>query len=108
MFNNQQATVLFKQNYHAEANTIINQGGSYSGKTFSIQQVLFCRACETEKQVITVVGQDIPNLKAGVLRDALGIYNSSETLQALVKSYNKTDRIFEFHNGSTEYFSANH
>jgi phage terminase large subunit len=100
MFNNQKATILFKQNYYAKSNTIVNQGGSHSGKTFAIQQVLFCHACEAEKQVITVVGQDIPNLKAGVLRDALSIYNSSETLQALVKSYNKTDRVFEFHNGS--------
>jgi phage terminase large subunit len=108
MFNNQRATILFKQNYYTEAHIVVNQGGSHSGKTFSIQQVLFCRACEAEKQVITVVGQDIPNLKAGVLRDALGIYNSSETLQTLVKRYNKTDRVFEFHNGSAEYFGANH
>jgi phage terminase large subunit len=106
MFNNQRATILFKQNYYTEAHIVVNQGGSHSGKTFSIQQVLFCRACEAEKQVITVVGQDIPNLKAGVLRDALGIYNSSETLQALVKSYNKTDRIFEFRNGSVIEFKS--
>ncbi|MDP9048298.1 MAG: terminase large subunit [Bacteroidota bacterium] len=106
MFNNQKATVLFKQNYNAGASTIVNQGGSHSGKTFAILQVLFCRACETGKQVITVVGQDIPNLKAGALRDALSIYNSSGTLRGLVKNYNKTDRIFEFHNGSIIEFKS--
>lgn len=100
MFNNNSATVLFKQNYDAGGGTVVNQGGSNSGKTFSILQVLFCRAGEAEKQVITVVGQDIPNLKAGALRDALSIYNSSGILRDLVKRYNKTDRIFEFRNGS--------
>jgi len=58
--------------------------------------------------VITVVGQDIPNLKAGALRDALNIYNSSDQLKTLVKNYNKTDRIFEFHNGTAKHPRTNH
>ncbi|MDN5287711.1 MAG: hypothetical protein JWR38_3985 [Mucilaginibacter sp.] len=41
------------------------------------------------------MAQDIPNLKAGALRDALDIYHNSTILQAAVKNYNKTDRIFE-------------
>ena len=93
-------TVLFKKNYLSTAQTVVNQGGTSSGKTYSILQVLFCKASESEKQVITVVGQDMPNLKAGALRDALKIYNSSSALQSMVKSYNKTERLFEFHNGS--------
>lgn len=107
MFKQQTATVLFLENYSSAANIIINQGGSSSGKTYAIMQVLYCRACETDKQVVTVVGQDIPNLKSGVLRDALKIYNSSAELRAAIKSYNKTDRIFEFHNGSAKYTSPN-
>ncbi|MDB5109269.1 MAG: terminase [Mucilaginibacter sp.] len=103
---NYEATILFKQNYTSTAHVVINQGGTNSGKTYAIEQVLFCLACETEKQVITVVGQDIPNLKAGALRDALTIYNKSEELQLLVKNYNKTDRIFEFHNGTIIEFKS--
>jgi len=100
-------SVLFKQNYASSANVVVNQGGTSSGKTYAIEQVLFCLACDTkEKLVITVVGQDIPNLKVGALRDALGIYNSSPELQAVVKSYNKTDRIFEFNNGSIIEFKS--
>lgn len=97
---NYEASVLFKLNYASAAHVVINQGGTSSGKTYAIQQVLFCLACEKDKQVITVVGQDIPNLKAGVLRDALTIYNQSSQLKKLVKNFNKTDRIFEFYNGS--------
>jgi len=100
------ATVLFRQNYNSTAHIVINQGGTSSGKTYAIEQVLFCLACATEKLVITVVGQDIPNLKAGALRDAANIYSSSSALQAMVKNYNKTDRIFEFHNGSLIEFKS--
>jgi phage terminase large subunit len=97
---NNEASVLFKRNYASTAHIVINQGGTSSGKTYAIEQVLFCLACEKDKQVITVVGQDIPNLKAGALRDALAIHNKSSQLKKLVKNFNKTDRIFEFHNGS--------
>lgn len=98
--------ILFKQNYYSTAQLVINQGGTGSGKTYAIEQVLFCLACENHKQVITIVGQDIPNLKAGALRDALNIYNNSDHLKAMIKTYNKTDRIFEFHNGTIIEFKS--
>lgn len=100
------SSILFKQNYNSAAHIIINQGGTSSGKTYSIEQVLFCLACEAGKQVITVVGQDIPNLKAGALRDAMSIYYSSNILQSMVKSYNKTERVFEFHNNTVIEFKS--
>ena len=100
-------TVLFKQNYAAAANTVVNQGGSSSGKTYAILQALFCLATnKNQKLVITVVGQDIPNLKAGALRDALTIYQASAPIKAMVKSYNKSDRIFHFHNGTIMEFKS--
>lgn len=101
-----EGTVLFKQNYNSTANIVVNQGGTSSGKTYSIIQVLFCKACEAEKQVITIVGQDMPNLNAGAVRDALKIYHSSPALQSMVKSYNKTEKLFEFYNGSTKYIGS--
>ena len=101
-----QASVLFTANYGATAHTVVNQGGTSSGKTFAIMQVLFCIACERPMQVITVVGQDIPNLKAGALRDALKIYNGSAQVSACVKSYNKSERVFEFINGTIMEFKS--
>ena len=86
-------SALFKYNYHAAAHIVVNQGGTSSGKTYAIEQVLFCLACSQQKLVITIVGQDIPNLKSGALRDALSIYNSSAELRKLVKSYNRTDEV---------------
>lgn len=105
---NQQASVLFTANYDVTPHIVINQGGSSSGKTYAIMQVLFSLAGELPKQVITVVGQDIPNLKAGALRDALKIYNDSKQITASIKSYNKSERIFLLRNGSAEYIGPSH
>ena len=98
MFFGCKASSLFTRNYYTDSHIIVNQGGSSSGKTHAIIQVLFCLACQNSKQVITIVGQDIPNLKAGVLRDALNIYADCQLLAEQIKSFNKSERIFEFFN----------
>lgn len=101
-----QTSVLFKHNYHTTAQVVVNQGGTSSGKTYAIEQVLFTLACEQPKVVITVVSQDIPNLKAGAMRDAQSIVSSSAELQRMIRSFNKSDRIYEFHNGSLLEFKS--
>ncbi|ASU33149.1 PBSX family phage terminase large subunit [Mucilaginibacter xinganensis] len=102
----QKASVLFSKNYYTDKHVAVNQGGTSSGKTVAILQVLFSLACQTEGLVITVVGQDIPNLKSGALRDALNIFYGWPELQLMVKSYNRTDRIFEFYNGTIVEFKS--
>lgn len=97
---------LFYANYTPTAPGVINQGGTSSSKTYSILQVLFVLLAETGRLTCTVVGQDIPNLKVGALRDALDIYAGSEPLQQLIRSYNKSERIFEFVNGSVLEFKS--
>jgi phage terminase large subunit len=101
-----QTSDVFAWNYQATAPVIINQGGTSSGKTYSILQVLFAKLAAAPNLVCTVVGQDIPNLKAGALRDALDIYSSSETLRGLISAYNSQDRIFKFVNGSLLEFKS--
>lgn len=98
-------SVLFEANYNAVEDVIVNQGGSSSGKTYSILQCLFTKAVQAPC-VITVVGESIPNLKAGALRDALDIYNNSEELRKFISDYNRTDRIFQFTNGSIMEFKS--
>lgn len=97
---------LFKANYEATEEIIINQGGSSSSKTYSILQVLFAKWVSEPNIVITVVGQDIPNLKAGALRDALTIWSSSKELQAVTLDFNKSDRIFTSKFGSIIEFKS--
>lgn len=103
---------LYLKNYEARlpdggrAAVVINQGGTSSGKTYTILQVLFTLLSERPNQVCTVVGQDIPNLKAGALRDADSILESSPDLRALIASYNKSDRVYTWHNGSIMEFKS--
>ncbi len=108
MHTDYQASVLFLKNYHAQSHIVINQGGTSSGKTYAIMQVLFCIACENAGLVITVVGQDIPNLKAGALRDSLKIYSDSAQVASCIRSYNRSELIFEFNNGTAEYIGTNY
>lgn len=96
---------VFEANYTSTADIIVNQGGSSSGKTFSILQVLGVKAVQ-EPVVITIVGQDIPNLKKGALRDWQNIVANSKPLRSFIKSYNKTDRVYEFTNGSLMEFTS--
>jgi phage terminase large subunit len=99
-------SILFKCNYEAQKHVVVNQGGTSSGKTFAIQQVLFAIACENAGQVITIAGQDIPNLKAGAMRDAQTIVNQSDHIQGMIRAFNKSDRVYEFHNGSIIEFKS--
>lgn len=100
------ASPIFNANYGASKHKVVNQGGTSSGKTYSILQVLFVLLAAAPNLVCTVVGQDIPNLKKGAIRDADSIVRNSDELTALIRSYNKQDRIYEYHNGSIMEFTS--
>jgi phage terminase large subunit len=97
---------VFRWNYETDADVVINQGGTSSSKTFSILQVLFLKAIETAGSIITVAGQDIPNLKRGAIRDAKNIVATTAEIAHHIKSYNGTDKIFNFTNGSIIEFTS--
>lgn len=98
---------LYLANLNSKADVVVNQGGTSSGKTYSILQVLFSIAISEPNKTITVAGQDIPNLKVGAIRDALSILESSVELQSLIdKPYNKTERTFTFKSGSVIEFKS--
>lgn len=100
MFN---VSKVWHDNYTSEADIIVNQGGTDSGKTYAIMQLLFYYAITTNPPkidpVITIVGESIPNLKKGAYRAAEGIYLSTPGLSGYVRQWNKGDRIFYFKNG---------
>lgn len=79
--NDEEKSPLYFANLYSDKRININQGGTSSGKTFSILDVLFTLGASKENQVITVVGQDIPNLKKGAYRDAKHIWGSSKIYQ---------------------------
>lgn len=98
-------SALYRQNFVSNADIVVNQGGTSSGKTYAILQVLFAKAI-SETCIITVVGQDIPNLKVGALRDAIDIHNGDNAIKQQVTFYNRSDRVFSFLNGSIMEFNS--
>lgn len=98
-------SALYRQNFVSNADIVVNQGGTSSGKTYAILQVLFAKAI-SETCIITVVGQDIPNLKVGALRDAIDIHNGDKAIKQQVTFYNRSDRVFSFLNGSIIEFNS--
>ena len=98
-------SLLYHSNYKSKADVIVNQGGTSSGKTYAILQVLFSKAIK-DSCIITVVGQDIPNLKVGAFRDALDIINADPAIRQQIFHYNKGDRVFTFNNQSIIEFKS--
>ena len=97
---------LYHANLNATERTVVNQGGTSSGKTYSIMQVLFVLGMMNERKVITVVGQDVPNLKKGAYRDAKTILDGSPLLQTWWPYVNEGERIIRCVNGSIMEFSS--
>ena len=91
---------------------IIHQGGTSSSKTYSIMQLLLLKAAEKER-TITVIGQDLPNLKVGPIKDTLQIIAKAPSLLEYLKGgslrtgYNKSGSpTFTFANGSILEFKS--
>ena len=97
---------LYDANINSTERTVVNQGGTSSGKTYSIMQVLFVLGMQEARQVITVVGQDIPNLKVGAYRDAKTILESSPLLSQWWNTINEGERIIKCVNGSIIEFKS--
>jgi phage terminase large subunit len=85
---------------------IILQGGQWSGKTYGTIQKNFFDCYRYPDTVCTVVGRDVPFLKRGAVRDALHIYRETPELKKAITTYNITDRVFNFRNGSLLEFTA--
>jgi phage terminase large subunit len=83
--------------YEAGYPVIVNEGGSRSGKSYSIIQLLIS-LCLQKQIKVTICSRSLPHLKKGVMFDFMEImkawhlWNDSE--------YSYTDSIYRFGNGS--------
>ena len=99
-------TKLVDVTLEADTPIIVHQGGTSSSKTYSILQSLFIIALNDPDSIITIVGQDIPNLKKGAYRDAQHILADNKYLQGELQAHNKSEREFRFENGSIMEFNS--
>ncbi len=83
---------------------IIHQGGTGSGKTYSILQQLIVSAALQQNTVTSVVSETMPHLIRGAMRDFKKIV-AGEKLGIPVRE-NKTTHAFTVGNSVIEFFSA--
>jgi len=96
---------VYRQNNDPKPRFLVNQGGTSSGKTYTIMQLLIVLSSRQPRLVVTVAGQDLPNLKVGAMRDLDNIINGNETLKNWFK-VNKADSIYRGQNGSIIEFKS--
>lgn len=89
----------------------IQQGGTNSGKTYTILEFLILKAIETPDTIVTVVAQDVPNLKKGAYRDMKMILKDHPDIREYFlvsgkQGHNKGEREFRFLNGSIMEFTS--
>src|ERR1700722_212704 len=83
---------------------IIHQGGTGSGKTFSVLQFLLHYALLSPGVLISIVSETLPHLKRGAIRDFKRLM-SIEKMEHLFKE-NKTEHTFTIGKSVIEFFSA--
>lgn len=96
---------LYNENSDQQARIFVNQGGTSSGKTYCIMQRLISIAVNEPATIITVAGQDLPNLKVGAMRDTETIFSDSEWLQGFF-TWNRSDYTIKGQNGSLIEFKS--
>lgn len=96
---------LYNENSDPRARIFVNQGGTSSGKTYCIMQRLISIAVNEPATIITVAGQDLPNLKVGAMRDTETIFADSEWLQGFF-IWNRSDYTIKGQNGSLIEFKS--
>jgi len=95
---------VFYANYNSVSDIVINQGGTDSGKTYGIIQLLYTIATTTypphgQEPIITILSESVPNAKKGAYRIAQTIYNTNEALKNFVTDWNDTNRTILFVSG---------
>ena len=82
---------------------IVNKGGTRSGKTWSLLQLCATLAQLRAGILISIVGETMPFLKRGVIRDFRSMFGGAWNAD----KWNATDMVYTFDNGSQiEFFSA--
>ncbi len=93
---------VLSKNHESRDRIVVNQGGTSSGKTWSVLQALITKAV-TEKLHISVCSVSLPHLKKGALLDFTNMLNTYDLYDE--KFYNKTDNIFRISKSRIEFFS---
>lgn len=96
---------MYEANTDPNYRVYVNQGGTSSAKTYTILQILLMLAIKEAKSVVTVAGQDLPNIKVGAWRDIKTIISDDGALMATTFA-NESNHTICFRNGSLIEFKS--
>jgi len=96
----------FSDVYNSKKRIVVNQGGTRSGKTYSILQVLieYCREKKNKGSIITVVRKTLPALKGSAYRDFLEILSNAGWYSE--EYHNKSEMTYQLFGNLVEFISV--
>jgi phage terminase large subunit len=100
-------TGVFAKNSEAmiqNARYVVNQGGTSSGKTYSILQIILILATVKDGWLFSVVSESMPHLRRGAMRDFINILKANNLYSESI--HNKSTNEFLIGKSKVEFFSA--
>lgn len=94
---------VFIKNWKADTKIVVNQGGTRSGKTYSLLQLLIVKAFENKGKVFTIVRKSLPSLKMTAYRDFFEILNNLDLYSET--DHNKSDYTYNLNGNLFEFVS---
>ena len=94
---------VFERNYNAKTKIVVNQGGTRSGKTYSLCQLLIIKAFENTNKRFSIVRKSLPSLKLSVMKDFFEILNNLGLYDE--GNHNKSDHTYTLNGNTFEFIS---
>lgn len=101
-----EVSAVFEAIENSKAKIVVLQGGTRSTKTYSACQWLVSDAIRKPSKISTIVGQDVPNLRKGPIRDIKNIIDSNPRFLASAKKFKEQVKEQPFINTSLLEFSS--
>lgn len=100
----EKTTNVFWRNHDATTRFVFNQGGTRSGKTTALVQLMYLKALKQEGLVISIVSETMPHLRKGAMRDFFRWLAEQGVYQP--KCHNKTNNTYTVGKSLIEFFSV--
>lgn len=94
---------VFERNYNAPTKIVVNQGGTRSGKTYSLCQLLIVKAFENTGKRFSIVRKSLPSLKLSVMKDFFEILSNLDLYNEA--HHNKSDHTYTLNGNTFEFIS---
>ena len=94
---------VFEKNWAAETKIVVNQGGTRSGKTYSLLQLLIVKSFRVRGKVFSIVRKSLPSLKMTAYRDFFEILNKYDLYSE--SNHNKSDYTYNLNGNLFEFIS---